>query len=168
MKKKYHQFLKWCKTKIETITPGKNAVQGATFGLVIISVVLWILFAILVAISSKDFWVLLLFIGFTLAVLLASFLILSLVNLINKIPKTYKLGLLIAVPLLVMISFDKLLPWLRLSFCSSKLESNTSNFFSYNFDHQAWRHCSTFCFFQNFKISQCVLNFFCGKVTLRY
>ena len=110
MKKKYYQVTRWVKNKIKTITPGKNAVKGAVVGLLSITVLLWLLYSILVAKSIKDPWILLLFLGFTLAALLASFLTLWLVKLVYKIPRAYKLALLIAIPLLVLMSFDNLLP----------------------------------------------------------
>lgn len=110
MKKKYRQLRAWCQTKIKTITPGTTAVKGAALGLLTITLVLWLLYSILFAKNIKDPWVLLLFLGFTLAAILASFLSLRLVRLIDKIPKRYVLALLISVPLLIILSFDKLLP----------------------------------------------------------
>ncbi len=110
MKKKFHRLIQWCKTKIKTVTPGKNAVKGAALGLLSITVFLWVLYAILVAKSINDIWVLLLFLGFTLAVLLGGLISIWLIKLVYKIPRGYKIALLIAVPFLIMMTFDNLLP----------------------------------------------------------
>lgn len=110
MKKKYHQVIHWIKYKTKAIIPGKNAVKGAAAGLLAITLVLWLLYAVLVAKNIRDPWILLLFVGFTLIALLASFLIPWVVKLLYKIPRFYKIALFIAVPLLVMMSFDELLP----------------------------------------------------------
>lgn len=110
MKKKYRQLSAWCQTRIKSITPGKTAVKGATLGLLSITLVLWLLYSILFAKNIKDPWVLLLFLGFTLAALLVSYLSLRLLRLLHNIPKNYLLALLISVPLLFLLSFDTLLP----------------------------------------------------------
>ena len=110
MKKKYHQVIYWIKNKVKVITPGKTAVKGAVLGLLSITVLLWLVFVVLVAKNTKDPWILLLFFGFTLVALIASFLTLWVLKLVFKIPRSYQLALLIAVPLLFMMSFEELLP----------------------------------------------------------
>jgi len=109
MKKKYHQIIQWCKSKVKTITPGKIAVKGAVIGLFSVTIFLWLISSILVTKNSNDYWILLLFIGFTLTTLVASYLTLWLMRTILKIPRIFKLALLISVPLLLIMNFDYLL-----------------------------------------------------------
>src|SRR6056297_1611001 len=98
MKKKYHRIIHWCKYKVKTITPGKIAVKGAVIGLLSITILLWLIYSFLVAANSNDSWILLLFIGLTLSIIIASFLTLWLMKMIFKIPRSMKLALLISVP----------------------------------------------------------------------
>ncbi len=110
MKKKYRQIIHWCKTKIKTITPGKNAVKGAAIGLLSITGLLWLLFAVLIAKNIRDPWIMLLFLGFALAALLSGLLTVGLIKRLDKIPRVYKLAVLIAFPLLFIMNFEWLLP----------------------------------------------------------
>ena len=110
MKKKYRQVIHWIKLKIKTIIPGKNAVKGASIGLLAITGLLWLLFAVIIAKNIHDPWILLLFLGFALAALLSSLLTIWLIERINEIPRVLKLALLIALPLLFIMNFEWLLP----------------------------------------------------------
>ncbi|WP_276390057.1 chlorophyllase/cutinase-like alpha/beta fold protein [Eudoraea chungangensis] len=106
MKQKYQQLTKWLTSNYNKISPGKNAITGAAKGLLVCSGILWVLHAIIVSINIKDNWILLLFLSFTLMVILASYLSLWGINKINSIPKVYKVALGISIPLFFMMSYD--------------------------------------------------------------
>lgn len=110
MKKKYEQIIRWLKGRIKTITPGKNAVRGASLGLLIVTAFFWLLYAIRVYIGLKDKWVLLFCFAFVLAATLFGFVIRWVIKLLSNLPEFYKLAILIVVPLLFIMSFDWILP----------------------------------------------------------
>ena len=106
MKKKYSQIIQWIKNKIKAITPGKNAVKGASLGLLTITAILWLVYSINDYIELNDKWVLLFFLVFALAAILFGFVIRWILKLLNNAPSFYKLVILIVLPLLFIISFD--------------------------------------------------------------
>ena len=110
MKKNYKQIIKWLKKRIKAITPGNNAVKGAALGLLIITAIFWLLFAIGTYTNLKDKWILLFFVVFVLVIILFAFLIRWVIKLLYNVPNFYKLALLITVPLLIIMSFDWVIP----------------------------------------------------------
>lgn len=110
MKKKYQQVTQWLKGRIKTITPGKNAVRGASLGLLVITAIFWLVYSIRVSIGLKDQWVLLIFFCFVLAATLFGFVNRWVFKLLNSLPEFYKLALLIALPMLFIMSFDWIIP----------------------------------------------------------
>lgn len=118
MKKKHRQIIYWIKGRFKTITPGNNAVRGASLGLLIITAIFWLIFSIRVYIGLKDQWVLLFFFAFVLAATLFGFVIRWVIKLLNNLPGFYKLALLIALPMLFIMSFDWVTPALILVLAS--------------------------------------------------
>lgn len=110
MKKNYKQIIKWLKNRIKAITPGNNAAKGAALGLLIITGIFWLLYAIGTYKTLKDKWILLFFLVFILVIILLAFLIRWVIKLLYNVPNFYKLALLIAVPLLFIMSFDWVVP----------------------------------------------------------
>lgn len=110
MMKKYKQIVRWLKNKIKVITPGNTAVKGAALGLFTVTAIFWLLFSIGTYIKINDKWILLFFVVFILAVILLAFLIKWVIKLLYNIPNFYKLSLLIAVPLLIIMSFHWVIP----------------------------------------------------------
>jgi dienelactone hydrolase len=96
----------WFKKAFNAITPGKVAVRGAAIGLLFVAILLWLLFALLVYIKVKDAWLLLFGLVMILLAALTAFLVRWLIKQLYDIPSTYKLSLLISLPLLIFISFD--------------------------------------------------------------
>ncbi len=110
MKKKCLQIINWLKGQIKNITPGRNAVNGASLGMLIVTAIFWVLFSIQGYIDLKDPWILLFCFVFVLAAILLGFVIRWVLKLLNNIPKLYKLALLITLPLLFVMSFDWMIP----------------------------------------------------------
>jgi high-affinity Fe2+/Pb2+ permease len=81
MKKKYEQVIRWLKGRIKTITPGKNAVRGASLGLLTVTAIFWLIYSMRVYIDLKDQWVLLFLFSFVLAATLFGFVIRWLIKL---------------------------------------------------------------------------------------
>ena len=110
MKKKYKQIIHWLKNQITAITPGKNAVKGASLGLLTITAVLWLVYSINIYINLNDPWILLVFLIFVLVAILFGFAIKWVLKLLHTIPSFYKLALSIVLPLLIIMSFDWIVP----------------------------------------------------------
>ncbi|MEJ2161880.1 MAG: hypothetical protein P8X60_00750 [Robiginitalea sp.] len=106
MKKRYQQLRRWASERIKKITPGKNAVRGASLGLLMVTALLWILFTIGNYINIRDGWVVLFLLLFVGAAILFGYLARWGIGVLGKLPKFLKLALLIAVPLLFIVSFD--------------------------------------------------------------
>ncbi len=106
MKKRYQQLKRWVTGQIRRITPGKNAVRGAALGLLMVTAILWIIFALGTYLNIRDGWVLLFFLAFVLAAILAGYAVRWAISLLNKLPGFLKLALFITIPLLLISSFD--------------------------------------------------------------
>jgi dienelactone hydrolase len=112
MKKRYLKIIHWLKSRIKTIKPGKNAVRGASLGLLTMTAIFWLVYSIRVYVVLEDQWVLLLSFAFVLAASLFGFVIRWAIKLLSNVPGFYKLALLIALPLLFLMSFDWIIPTL--------------------------------------------------------
>ncbi len=110
MKKIYLKIAHWLKSRIKTITPGKNAIRGASLGLLIIVVMFWLVYIIRVYVALKDQWVLLLGLVLVLAASFIGFVIRWTIKLLSNVPRFYILALLIALPLLFFMSFGWIIP----------------------------------------------------------
>ncbi len=110
MKTKFQQIVKWCKAQIKSITPGNSALKGAAWGLLLVTGLLWLVFAIRVTANLSDGWVLLLFLGFVLIAILAAYLTRWLLLQLGDFHKVYQRALFIALPLLILMSFEWMIP----------------------------------------------------------
>ncbi len=110
MKKRYQQLVRWLKTQITTITPGNTALKGAALGLLTVTALLWILFAIGVFSNIQDGWVLLFFTAFAVVAILVGHLSRGLLKWLGNFHRGYQLSLLITVPLLIIMSFEWMAP----------------------------------------------------------
>lgn len=110
MKQKYKQAIAWLKARIKAITPGNNAVQGASLGLLLITAMLWLVFSIGNYLKLGDSWVFLFGFAFALAAVLFGFVGRWLLKHFSKVPAIYKLALLMTLPLLEIMSFDWIVP----------------------------------------------------------
>ena len=110
MKKKFKQLLRWFKSQIKSFSLGPDALKGAAWGVLVLTGILWLLFAFGVVSNIRDGWVLLLFTGFALAAILVAYLTRRLLRWLGRAHKGYQLALFIAIPLLIIMSFEWMVP----------------------------------------------------------
>ncbi len=110
MKKKFQLIVQWSKKQIKKITPGKNAEKGAAFGLLIATIILWLIYGIRMSINMGDGWVLLFSVVLLAAAVLLAYLGRWGIKQLGSIPEIYKLALLISIPLLMTMSFNWINP----------------------------------------------------------
>lgn len=110
MKQRYQQVIQWLKARIKSITPGSNAVQGASLGILVMIAILWLVFSIGNYLSVRDPWILMFFFAFALAAVLFAYVARWLLKQFSQVPAIYKLSLLMALPLLDIISFEWIVP----------------------------------------------------------
>jgi hypothetical protein len=103
MKKLYKRIQKWAKSKIRTVTPGENAINGAALGVLILTGVLWLLFSLISIVNVRDPWLLLLFTGMTIVAIIAGMATPWILSKLNSIPKNIKISILVAFPLMFVI-----------------------------------------------------------------
>jgi hypothetical protein len=118
MKKKYKQIIQWIKVRIKAITPGNNAVNGASLGLLTVTAIFWLVYSISIYINLNDPWILLLSLVFVLAAILFAFVIRWVLKLLNNVSAFYKLALFITLPLLIIMSFEWIIPTIILVLAS--------------------------------------------------
>ncbi|MCX2718013.1 alpha/beta hydrolase family protein [Lentiprolixibacter aurantiacus] len=106
MKNKLGQIIHWIKNFIKKITPGEEAVRGASIGLLTVTGIFWIVFAIGIYTGLGDEWVLLFLLSFVTAAVLFGFLARWLLKQLSSLSELFKLALLIALPLLFIMSFN--------------------------------------------------------------
>jgi len=94
----------WLKYRVKAITPGKNALKGATLSLSIFAGIIWLLLAIGSSISIKDPWSLLLYLAVIITSVIVGLLLIFIIKLLHDIPRHYKRVLFVSIPLL-FISF---------------------------------------------------------------
>jgi len=104
--RKFQQLRQWITRAIKGITPGQHTLRGASLGLLVVTALFWILFAFGIFRNLSDGWVLLFLLLFVAAAVLFGFLARWGIGLLAKVPDYLKLALLIAVPLLFIMSFD--------------------------------------------------------------
>ena len=101
MKRLFQKITRWFKAKIKNVTPGNTAIKGASTALLSASFLLFIISAISNTINTKDSKLGLFFIVYILVVLLVVFIFIWVLKKIYKIPRRFKIALLISIPLLV-------------------------------------------------------------------
>ncbi len=111
MKQRYQQIVQWINARLQLITPGKNAVRGASLGLLAMTAFLWLLFFSGNYLKLRDPWIFLFGLAFALAAVLFGFVGRWLFKHFRQIPTIYLLALLITLPLLDIMSFE----WIELA-----------------------------------------------------
>lgn len=106
MKNIYRKIVGWLKKLIKKITPSEDAAKGASIGLLIVTGIFWILFAIGIYSGLGDEWVLLFLLTFIGAAVLFGFLARWLLKQLSSLSSFFKLALLITFPLLFVMSFN--------------------------------------------------------------
>jgi dienelactone hydrolase len=92
----------WIKAKLNLIAPGQHALSGSAKGIWVLTVLLFVYNAIVMAANTKDPFLLLLVLAFFLLAFFSGGLLISLISLIYKIPPDLKRGLFICMPLLFL------------------------------------------------------------------
>ncbi|MCS5490196.1 poly(ethylene terephthalate) hydrolase family protein [Algoriphagus limi] len=102
--KSYFLRLKsWIGKQLQKIKPGLLSVKGAAIGLIIGSVIFFVIEVLGTTINFKDPWILALGAGIILISLLGSYLSVWLVKQFYEIPRSYKIALFLAIPLLFIV-----------------------------------------------------------------
>ncbi|MGD1945880.1 MAG: hypothetical protein ACFB0A_06400 [Croceivirga sp.] len=110
MKKKFKQLLTWCTNQIKSFSLGPDAPKGAAHGVLVLTGILWLLFAFGVVSNIRDGWALLLFTGFVLAIILVAYLTRWVLRWFANFHKGYQLALFITIPLLIIMNFEWMVP----------------------------------------------------------
>ena len=108
MKKLFKKIFKWVKSRIASITPGKNAVKGASSALIVFLIIFFLITSIITAYNAKDPWLAIYYLGFCVLMVLAVFLGNWALKLIIAIPKLLRSMVIIAF-LILTILFDQTL-----------------------------------------------------------
>ncbi len=107
MKNSILYFNKLLGTWFKTIAPGKNAVKGAAFSLLLFTAIIWILLAISFYFSVRDPWSFMLYLTVVIVAIICSLFLIFIIKLFHEIPLIYKLILFTSFPLLfISFSFD--------------------------------------------------------------
>jgi len=100
MKKRIKNIWSWLTKKVKVITPGKNALQGASKGLFWTTGILFILFIALSTGAMGDPWIIPLFIIIIVTLTLIALLANLLIKQLHLFPKILKITLIICIPIL--------------------------------------------------------------------
>lgn len=117
MKRLFKKIANWIKARAKSITPGKNAGKGASMVLLCITIVLFLAFSFITSYNIKDPWIFLFFIVTAGLIVLATLLANWALKLIFKIPKFFRLIIIISYPLLLMALLDTILTLIVVVLC---------------------------------------------------
>jgi dienelactone hydrolase len=106
MKKLFKKTGDWIKSKLNLIKPGQFAIKGAAIGLLVLTLIVFVIEVVGRSINIKDSWILVFAILILLAVTLIAFLSVKLIKLIFQIPRIYKLALISCVTLLLLVRLN--------------------------------------------------------------
>ena len=109
MKKLFKKLKNWTKTNWYKIKPKKNAIKGASFALLSMALILWVVYFISTSIGINDKWILVFGLVMLLVLVLLAYITSWLIRLIYSVPKVYKLALLIGVPLLLIMTSNTII-----------------------------------------------------------
>lgn len=105
--KRFNQLKQWTYEQLAKVTPGKNAIKGASVALLLIAGILFTITAVFAVYKAKDLWYILLFLLIAVVTVLSAYLLLWLLNRCHRVPKNLKLALLIASALLsIALAFE--------------------------------------------------------------
>ena len=106
MKKFFKKIGAWIKGKLNLIKPGAFAIKGAAIGLLVLTLIMFVIEVVGMSINRKDPLILAFGALILLAVTLVSFLSVKLIKLIFEIPRGYKLALIACAILLSLIRLN--------------------------------------------------------------
>ncbi|MFT7364992.1 MAG: hypothetical protein ACI9UV_003208, partial [Algoriphagus sp.] len=96
----------WIKGKLNLIKPGAFAIKGAAIGLLVLTLIMFVIEVVGMSINRKDLWILAFGLLILWAVTLVSFLSVKLIKLIFEIPRGYKLALIACAILLSLVRLN--------------------------------------------------------------
>ncbi len=96
----------WIKAKLNLIKPGPFAIKCAAVGLLVLTLIVFVIEVVEMSINSKDPWILVFGLLILLAVSLLAFLSVKLINLIFQIPRSYKLAFVASAILLSLVKLN--------------------------------------------------------------
>ncbi|MBN3581569.1 hypothetical protein JYB64_04170 [Algoriphagus aestuarii] len=105
MKKFFKKVGTWIKGKLNLIKPGIFAIKGAAIGLLILTLIVFLIEVVGMSINFKDSWLLVFGLLILIAVTLVSYLSVKLIKLIFSIPPLYKRVLIASFILLTLVRF---------------------------------------------------------------
>jgi dienelactone hydrolase len=103
MKKFFKKIGNWIKGKLNLIKPGAYAIKGAAIGLLVLTLIVFVIEVVGMSVNWKDPWILAFGFLILLAVTLVSFLAVKLIKLIFEIPRLYKRILIACIILLSLV-----------------------------------------------------------------
>ena len=103
MKKFFKKIGAWIKGKLNLIKPGAFAIKGAAIGLLILTMIVFVIEVVGMSINWKDPWILVFGLLILLVSSLIAFLSVKLIKLIFEIPRIYKLALIACVIVLSLV-----------------------------------------------------------------
>ncbi|WP_075348805.1 alpha/beta hydrolase [Algoriphagus marinus] len=103
MKKFFKKIGTWIKGKLNLIKPGPFAIKGAAIGLLILTLIVFVIEVVGMSVNWKDPWILAFGLLILLAVTLVSYLAVKLIKLIYEIPRFYKRVLIACIILLSLV-----------------------------------------------------------------
>jgi dienelactone hydrolase len=103
MKNFFKKIGTWIKGKLNLIKPGAYAIKGAAIGLLVLTLIVFVIEIVGMSVNWKDPWILVFGLLILLAVTLVSFLAVKLIKLIFEIPKDYKRVLIACAILLSLV-----------------------------------------------------------------
>ena len=106
MKKLFKKAGTWIKSKLNLIKPGPLAIKGAAVGLLVLTLIVFVIEVVGRSINIKDSWILVFALLILLAVTLIAFLSVKLIKLIFEIPRSYKLALISCAILLTLVQIE--------------------------------------------------------------
>ncbi len=118
MKRLFKKIAKWIKARAKSITPGKNAGKGASMVLIYVTAILFLAFGFITSYNIKDPWIFLFFIVTAGLIVLATLLANWALKLIFRIPRFFRLVLVISFPLLLTALLDKILTLIVIVLCT--------------------------------------------------
>ena len=118
MKRFFKRIGNWFKARAKSITPGKNAEKGASTVLLYVTALLFLVFSFLTSYNMKDPWIFLFTIVIAGLIVLAALLANWLLKLIFKIPKFFRLLIIVSYPLLLMVLLDTTLTLVVIVLCT--------------------------------------------------
>lgn len=103
MKKFFKKIGTWIKGKLNLIKPGTFAIKGAAIGLLVLTLIVFVIEVVGMSINWKDPWILVFGLLILIVSSLIAFLSVKLIKLIFEIPRIYKLALIACVILLSLV-----------------------------------------------------------------